>query len=145
MPLPQEKRFYKVDGNSMVYESMEHAIGETLMGITYGNYPDYLIVTVYSPVMPDTSCLNPLEFLLESLEEDYGDPEGAASYAPTKGMKDAEKAFINAVLREYEPWEKKEVETVKVDVKEWMSGRADVINFVALTSNTIDMGGKPNG
>ena len=126
MTLPQDKRYYKVDGNPMEYESIDHAVGETLMGITPGNYPDHLTVITYAPVTPDRSCLNPLEFLLESLEEHYGDPDGAAWYAPTSTMEEAEIAFIDAVLREYEPWSKEEVERTTINVKEWMSAHAGI-------------------
>ena len=46
---------------------------------------------------------NYLERILEDLDEEYGDPEGDTT-EPTDAMKRAALAFVDAVFREYEPW-----------------------------------------
>ena len=63
---------------------------------------------------------NVLEILLEHLDcnEDLGSPD--ESTKATKKMIEAERVFIKAVLDEYEVWACEPVETVTVNVKEWV-------------------------
>ena len=60
----------------------------------------------------------PLESFLENLDEDYGHPTDYTT--PTDTMRKAERAFVEAVLREYEVWRCYKVCTETVNVAEWV-------------------------
>ena len=59
-----------------------------------------------------------LEHLLGTLDEDYGNPEDATK--PTARMELAARAFIDAVLDEYEIWRCVKVGETIVNVREWI-------------------------
>ena len=61
----------------------------------------------------------PLERILESLDEEYGDPDGDGS-EPTEAMKEAEKAFMAVIAQEYEPWACEEIARETVNVTDWI-------------------------
>lgn len=67
------------------------------------NWPRVVEVQAYRRMEVVAPAWGPLEDLLERLDEDYGDRDGATQ--PTEGMKRAEKVFIDAVLSEYVPWQ----------------------------------------
>lgn len=63
-----------------------------------------ITVHEFAPVKPQLGSVHePLETLLERLDEEYGDPEGDGC-EPTAAMLAAQKAFVDAVLAEYVPW-----------------------------------------
>jgi len=61
----------------------------------------------------------PLEKLLEDLDEEYGSPDDEAD-DPTEKMREAEAAFIEAVLAEYVPWACETTKTVEIDPVQWI-------------------------
>jgi hypothetical protein len=66
-----------------------------------------------------TRFLQPLEHVLELLDEEYGDPEGGYT-KPTEKMKEAEESFLEAVLSEYKAWTCEPIgEPVKVNGFKW--------------------------
>ena len=52
---------------------------------------------------PEHLTCNSLKWLLDRLDEEYGDPDGDAT-EPTEVMRAAERAFHAVVLAEYVPW-----------------------------------------
>lgn len=84
--------------------------------------PDAETVTVYryeqaKPTVKD--CGSPLEYVLESLDDEYL-ADGCEPDEPTQAMLDAEKAFINAVLAEYNSFALRVVESVTVKVADYL-------------------------
>ena len=76
----------------------------------------------YRPVTIQTSdCGSPLEGVLEYLDEQYGDPDGTPAYAGTQEMRDAEKAFLETVIKHYKPWACEQTgKSVTVNALEWV-------------------------
>ena len=65
-------------------------------------------------------CMNPLEQLLEQLDEELAGEDGPND--PTPGMVKAETAFLDVVQREYVPWACEQVPGTKetINVVEWV-------------------------
>ncbi len=63
-----------------------------------------------------------IEFLLESLDEEYGNPDEWSS--GTQAMEEAAEGFVRAVVAEYSVWSCDREEATVVDVKKWMAGHA---------------------
>jgi hypothetical protein len=64
-----------------------------------------------------------LESVLETLDEEYGNPDGDVPEAPTDAMIAAAKAFEAVVLAEYKPWACEAVYHEDVHVAAWMAAR----------------------
>src|SRR5690606_19353922 len=80
-----------------------------------------LTVCEFAPMKPDPDSYNPLEHILEQLDDEFGDPDSCDGTAATEAMKQAEKVFIAAVLAEYTPWMcEKTGNEVTVDALEWV-------------------------
>lgn len=75
-------------------------------------------VVVYKFAVAKPKLSGVLAQALEWLDEEYGNPEGDAT-EPTATMKEAEKVFIAAVLKEYKSWRCDVVDRVTVDLKQW--------------------------
>lgn len=60
-----------------------------------------------------------IERALESLDDEFGDPDGGYS-EPTPAMREAEAAFIRAVLAEYPVWSCYTAVLVRVPVLPWV-------------------------
>ena len=60
---------------------------------------------------------NGLEYLLEYLDDNYGNPEEYT--VPTDTMKEAAKVFVQAVLNEYTVWSCSIVKRKTIDVAQW--------------------------
>lgn len=61
-----------------------------------------------------------LERALESLDEEFGDPNAGEYTQPTEAMRAAEAAFISAVLAEYHVWTCDKVVDVDVPILPWV-------------------------
>lgn len=69
-------------------------------------------------VIKGSDLWDPLESILESLDEEYGDPGEASE--PTEGMKKATEEYLAKVAAEYKPWACKIVKEVEVNIQEWI-------------------------
>jgi hypothetical protein len=105
------------DPEQVTCESAEEAIEEALEGAEFTGtltLKGYVAMPVhYEPIY------GPLAHTLERLDEDFGDPDGDGT-TPTAAMLEAEKAFIAAVLAEYENHWLEDVYTEQVDVAAWV-------------------------
>lgn len=61
-----------------------------------------------------------MDDLHESLEDEYGDPDGLADATITDSMKQAARAFVAAVLNEYSIWQCEKVCEETVTVKDYI-------------------------
>ena len=89
------------DGSDRVYDSKEEAAEAWLDGVPPRDVVS-LTLTEHRRVRIE-KVTSPLEYMLELLDEEYGDPDGPGT-KPTEAMLDAEKAFIKAIESEYIPW-----------------------------------------
>lgn len=105
----------------LTHESMEAAVEWHLDALTLDLWPEEMFVYGFArmEISPEQLREAPLEHILERLDEEYADPEGSYS-EPTKKMREAERAFIDAVLEEYEPWMCEQVTEVKIKVLPWV-------------------------
>ena len=100
--------------------TLTEAVEQILSEIIPEHFPDTIRVTTFKRPTIRPQMFNPLEHLLEQLDEEYADPEDTAETPATPRMKEAEQAFLQAVLREYVPWKLEPDHTVVVDVGEWL-------------------------
>ena len=98
----------------------DEAMENILAGIIREHFPPNIKVTTYRDPTIQAADLNPLEFLLELLDENYGDPDDPAPTHPTPEMVQAERTFITAVLSHYRPWPKVPLLTETINVPAWM-------------------------
>jgi hypothetical protein len=87
-----------------------------------GEDPETIEVCGYAP-MEMEGLTGTLERILESLDEEYGDPDGNPT-EPTETMKEAEAAFLAVIEREYVVWACDEVCRETVNVAEWRKDTA---------------------
>ena len=80
-------------------------------------FPCSIDIATFEPMQPVTN-FQPLDAVLEKLDEEYGNPEAVEPFHPTPAMEQAEKDFLAVVLQEYRPWayEQTLVETIDLQV-----------------------------
>src|ERR1700690_4114385 len=83
--------------------------------------PETIKVVGYARRIVEPDFLHPLEDLIEWLDEEYGgeDPSDI-----TEAMKEAEKAFVAVILKEYVPWQMEPVVKEEINVTEWVKANA---------------------
>lgn len=101
--------------------NIDDAVEQVLSLMWPSLFPDTIPITAYEPVKIDPAPLNPLECLLEQLDEDHADPEGTSPTQPTPAMLEAQHTFIAAVLSDYIPFQLRAIETHNVRTSEWLS------------------------
>ena len=101
--------------------STEEAMDEYILrhGFTRPEqFPEKLTVYRMESKEIDVNLLNPLELVLDTLEELYGDPD--SWFQPTEAMKKAEKEFIRVIVREYEVGAFEEINPMVINAREWI-------------------------
>ena len=111
--------------NHDIHDAIEyHLDGMWERGQEWASYKSYLPekLTVYGwkriKVTADM-LYEPLDDVLERLDEEYGDPDGDGADA-TEKMKEAQKVFLEAVAAEYSCWACEQVAKVEVDPAAWI-------------------------
>ena len=102
-----EPRFYGLeDTDRLTAVSLDEVVQFNLDEWAYGPLPEHLEVCGYTPqaITPNSYTTRVLGNLIEMLDEEYADPDKVEATKPTQTMKEAEQAFIEAVLAEYKPW-----------------------------------------
>ena len=107
----------------MTCPTRDEAVLQALNAPAHNGPPPTVEVITYAPRRVETEQLNPLERLLETLDEEYGDPTGCAKTEPTPEMKQAEQEFVNAVVAKYRPNRLRPVMSEEIDVARWTAGR----------------------
>jgi hypothetical protein len=79
--------------------------------------PETIEVCGYAHMVPDFEHYGPLDDVLEALDGEYA---GEAFTEPTQAMKDAEKAFMDVIAKEYFVYNCDEVCRETVNVAEWI-------------------------
>jgi hypothetical protein len=103
------------DQERLTHDDMDEAIEEMLDGAE--PMPETITICRYTPmkvVMPDA-----LEWVLETLDDEYGDPDDDYT-TPTDVMKEAAQKFLDVIEREYHTWACDMVEKREVDVAAWV-------------------------
>ena len=77
-----------------------------------------ITIARYEPKPIPSKFLNPLEIVLEHLDEEFGGEEEWT--LPTPTMQEAEVVFVEAVLSEYQNNAFEEVERYEIDLNEWV-------------------------
>jgi hypothetical protein len=125
--IPKEIAFFTCSDceDHLIYTEPDEAIENFLEGLfepdSHGieGLPKTITLYGFEPMKVIPSRCNPLECLLDDLDEEYGNPDGDRPAASSK-MKDAEKAFIEAVVAEYRPWAHERTWECEVDVEAWV-------------------------
>lgn len=118
------------DAERLTYEDMDEAIEYFLDDLlspkmTAQEVVDVLPKTievygyVRDTIKPESYKGHVLEWFLETLDEEYGDPDGDLN-DPTPGMQEAERVFIEAVLKEYVAWPCKKICTKTINTLKWV-------------------------
>jgi hypothetical protein len=82
--------------------------------------PETVEVTGYARREIDRKGLYPLSLLLEHLDDEYGGNEAAEKTYPSAKMLEAEKAFLDVVLSEYQPYWCEPITKKIINTKEWI-------------------------
>ena len=99
----------------------DEAVQEILQRMWPEQFPDTIQVTTFDRAVISPSGLNPLDHLLEQLDELHADPEDTGSTPPTDAMTQAEQTFIATVLTEYRSWKLDPGTTESVNVRDWLN------------------------
>lgn len=119
--------FWDCDADTEVlrHETVDEAVTAFIEELgskdVFGILDEPLSVYGYERMEPDELKYGAsvLDFLLESIDETYGNPEGNP-YDVTKEMKDASEVFVKTVIEEYSSWACEPVTEIKVNVREWV-------------------------
>ena len=124
-----EKREYKdseIDywdcreyAEQLSHGDIEEAVENYLDGLYQKDWPETLTVFGHVRMKPLDEEFSDLERLLETLDEEYGDPDGDGP-EQTPAMIEAEKAFIEVMRKEYHVWACEQVTTREINVQEWV-------------------------
>lgn len=121
-PEPSEVRQAKYwstreDDESLSDESIDDAVDYYVNQFApEEKLPAEVVVYGFAQTKPKLSGV--LEQALEWLDEEYANPEGESTQ-PTDAMREAERVFIAAVLKDYDCWACEVVDKVTVDLKKW--------------------------
>jgi len=93
------------DSERYNYSDIEDAIDHILDDVHPIVPEEVVVVAVRSRKITaqDVGIRNILEYTLEHLDEEYGDPDGGAS-DPTPAMEEAAKQLAEVIARDYEVW-----------------------------------------
>jgi hypothetical protein len=118
----KERRYWSLgDDEEMPWSDPHDVVEDHLQAVDVSQFTeeDTLIVYEYAPMEIDLKPLGVLDALLETLDEEYGNPNEYTK--PSNKMKEAEQVFIKAVLDEYHIWACEQTgENVVVKVLEWV-------------------------
>ena len=106
------------DDERLEYIDEDEAIEEILDDID-GPLPEAITICGFARIEINTLRLHPLEDCLDTLDEDYGDPDGEPAH-PTEAMKEAERVFLETIKKEYTPWMCEEVCRKEISVADWV-------------------------
>jgi hypothetical protein len=106
------------DGDSLCESDMDQVIADHLDEYASSEWGETLEVYGYAPVECRIKDGTSLDYLIEFLDQDYGDPNGYGTEI-TQAMKDAEKMFYDIVLREYKPGTYEVVEKRTINIAQW--------------------------
>lgn len=119
--------FWSADGSNSLYETIDECIQNYLESIDPKSHPKEVTVVGYERTKISQTFLEAsvLEFTLDALDEEFGDPNGEHS-DPTSKMKEAEMTFIKVILADYFPWTcERSNEFVTVNTQEWLAKNRD--------------------
>ena len=88
--------------------------------------PESILLIPYTRVKLPEPFANPLEQVIESLEDEYGDMEwGTSNFVPSETLKAMERAMLNQIREEYVPWlcEKSDLPRVELRLIERLEDR----------------------
>ncbi len=118
----REPRWWVVEGRDlerMTSTTIDEAVQDWGDNLAPEILPSEVVVIGFAPMQPKPDdCGDILEAILESLDEEFGDPDGDGVSEPTPGMVEAERAFRAAIVAEYDSWACEEVTRETVSVRE---------------------------
>lgn len=109
---PEAERLYASDKD----EAIESILDD------FDEPPETVVVCGYAEMKVNFESYGPLEDVLESLDEEYGDPDGDRAEA-TEAMIEAEEAFMAVIAKEYKTWACEEVSRETINIAEWRSAQ----------------------
>lgn len=120
----QSERFENEDPDEEIEEWLDDAWMPEFKTMTREQVLDALPKTIeligYKRMMPAVAeYRNVLDDLLESIDEQYGDPDEYTH--PTDAMKELERIFIEGVLKLYNSWPCEEAAKRTVVVADWIA------------------------
>lgn len=106
------------DRENLRYSTESDAI-EGILDDLEKPFPEIIEIAGFARMVPSEGYFCILDDVLERLDEEFGDPDGD-HFEPTPAMKEAEKAFVEVIRREYKPWMCEEVCRKTINVAEWI-------------------------
>lgn len=94
---------YGMKDEERLHDSLHDAVLYHLDQLDLERMPDTVEVWEYSRMRPRVRW-SAAEYLLEDMDEEFGDPDGPTESGVTAGMREAEAALEAAVLKDYVPW-----------------------------------------
>ena len=111
------KFMYGMPGKYPLTAVWDEAVEDLLNRMWPEHFPDNVEIATFKRVKIKPDGFNPLERMLEQLDEEYADPDQTGDTSPTEPMLQAERTFIAAVLAEYHPHQMEQHTTENVDVR----------------------------
>jgi len=106
------------DNERLEYSDEDEAI-EGILDNMNDPLPETITICGFARMEISTLYLHPLEDCLDTLDEEYGDPEEEPTQS-TETMKKAERVFLDIIKMEYTPWMCEEVCRKEIDVADWV-------------------------
>jgi hypothetical protein len=103
---------------SLTWTDPDEAVERYLDDI-HPELPEALTVHGYARMAVSADGADPLDRVLEHIDEEHGDPDGDPT-TPTPAMRAAEATFLAAVIAEYESWACETVTHQEIDVRAWL-------------------------
>ena len=114
------------EAERLIHDDIDEAIADILddMHLTpISELPETIEVVGYAPIQISVNKMrDPLEDIIERLDEDYGDPDGVRETEITNKMRTAQRYFLKVVRDEYQLqcWACEEITRETINVRKWI-------------------------
>ena len=118
--MAKEPCFWGQVDKEQLFHTDEYGCIEEILDDMNGPFPEKITICAFARMEVNTIILHPLEDCLEALDEEYGNPDNGEYSESTEVMREAERAFLTTIKKEYTPWMCEEVCRKEIVVTDWI-------------------------
>lgn len=122
------------DDEVLLHDNKDDAIRDILESYSPEGYkpidfPEKITICGFKRVDVDYSSIRPpvrlLEYVIDTLDEEYGDPNECELSEFTPAMLEAQRVFLSVIEKEYKPYRCEVAVTEEIDVQAWLKNNPD--------------------